>query len=186
MIIGMTGKIGAGKESLIKFLTGEGFDYLETSQLLKEELEKQGKEITRWNMQDLGDELRKKYGAGALMKIFLDKIDLNKNYIIDSLRNAGEAEFLKEKVKDFILIGVDAPQKIRFERIIKRGKASDPKTWEEFLQVDNRDFFDEKNPLGQQVEKVMKMADYVIVNDEDLENSMKKIKEIWRERFKRG
>ena len=75
MIIGLTGRIGAGKETLTQFLREKGFKYLETSKLLTEELEKRGLPITRKNQQDLGDELRQKAGAGALMKIFL-----NKNY----------------------------------------------------------------------------------------------------------
>ena len=113
--------------------------------------------------------------------MLLDKIDSKGNYIIDSLRNVGEAKFLRENVKNFILIAVDAPQKLRFERIIKRGKPSDPKSWEEFLKVDNRDFFDPENPLGQQVGKCIETADYVIVNDKDLESSMKEIERIWEE-----
>jgi dephospho-CoA kinase len=188
MIIGLTGRIGAGKETLTGFLRDRGFIYLKSSELLKEELAKRGVEISRWNMQNLGDELREKYGSGAIMKMFLDKIisnDKGKNYILDSLRNAKEADFLRENLKDFFLIGVDAPQKLRFERIVSRGKPSDPKTWEEFLEVDNRDFFDEKNPLGQQVGKVMGVADFIIINDNDLRGSMEEIENIWEEIKKR-
>jgi dephospho-CoA kinase len=183
MIIGLTGRIAAGKETLTQFLRDKGFVYLESSKILKDELTKRGKEITRANMQDLGDELREKHGAGAIMKLLLEIADKDKikNYVFDSLRNAGESDFLSENAKDFILIGVDASQKLRFERIISRGKPSDPKTWEEFLEVDNRDFFDEKNPLGQQVGKVMENADFIIMNDGSLEDSMRKIEEIWGE-----
>ncbi len=160
MIIGLTGRIAAGKETLTDFLRKKGFIYLETSKMLAEELEKRGLEITRANMQDLGDELREKYGVGALMKMLLEKIEPGKDYIFDRLRNPGEAEFLRNNAKDFIFIAVDAPQKIRFERILKRNKPSDPKTWEEFLKVDNRDFFDETNLMGQRVGKCMEIADF--------------------------
>ena len=179
MIIGLTGRIAAGKETLTEFLRKKGFVYLETSKMLAEELEKRGLEINRWNMQNLGDELRGKDGPGALMKMLLKKTEPGKNYIFDSLRNAGEAEFLRNNVKNFVLIAVDAPQKLRFERILKRNKPSDPKTWEEFLKIDNRDFFDETNPMGQQVGKCMEIADYKITNDGDLEKSKKEIEEVW-------
>jgi len=181
MLIGLTGRIAAGKETLTRFLRDKGFIYFETSILLREELENRGLEVSRKNMQDLGDELRKEHGAGILMKMLLKKIDVSGNYIIDSLRNAGETEYLKENVDDFVLIAVDAPQKLRYDRIIERGKDSDPKTWEEFLEVDNRDYYGDSNPLGQQVGKCMEVADYVIMNDSDLESSMKKIEEIWEE-----
>ena len=185
MIIGLTGRIAAGKETLTDFLRKKGFIYLETSKMLTEELGRRGLEINRWNMQNLGDELRENYGPGALMKMLLEKTEPEKNYIFDSLRNPGEAEFLRKNVKDFILIAVDAPQKIRFERILKRNKPSDPKTWKEFLKIDNRDFFDETNPMGQQVGKCMELADFKIVNDADLKKSKKEIKEAW-EKIKKG
>jgi dephospho-CoA kinase len=179
MIIGLTGRIAAGKETLTDFLRKKGFVYLETSKMLIEELEKRGLEINRWNMQNLGDELREKDGSGALMKLLLKKTEPGKNYMFDSLRNAGEAEYLRKNVKDFVLIAIDAPQKIRFERILKRNKPSDPKTWEEFLKIDNRDFFDKTNPMGQQVGKCMEAADFKIMNESDLEKSMKEIEEVW-------
>jgi dephospho-CoA kinase len=185
MIIGFTGRIAAGKESVKHFLVDKGFTYVETSQVLKEELSRRGMEITRTNMQDLGDELRAKDGHGALMKLVLEKINYvnnrDKHFILDSLRNAGEADFLREHADEFILIAVDAPQRLRFERILSRGKTHDPKTWEEFLVIDNRDYFDESNPFGQQVRDCMERADFLIVNDGALEDSVKKIQEIWGE-----
>jgi dephospho-CoA kinase len=185
MIIGITGRIAAGKETLTDSLRKKGFIYLETFTVLAEELEKRGLEITRANMQDLGDEIREKYGVFGVMKMLLEKTEPGKDYIFDSLRNPGEAEFLRENIKDFVLIGVDAPQKLRFERILKRGKPSDPKTWEEFLKIDNRDFFDETNPMGQRVGKCMEIADFKINNDVDLEKSMKEIEEVWEKIKKR-
>ena len=76
------------------------------------------------------------------------------------------------------VIGVDAPQKVRYERLIKRGKESDPKTWEEFLKVDNRDFFDKNNEMGQRVGQCLEIADFVIYN-EDLDKSMQEIEKVW-------
>mgnify|MGYP001609705850 CR=1 FL=1 len=179
MIIGFTGRIAAGKESVKHFLVEQGFVYVETSQVLKEELSRRRMEITRKNMQDLGDELRVKYGLGVLMKLLLEKTDNKKNYIFDSLRNAGEVDYLRKHVKDFILIAVDAPQEIRFQRILSRGKASDPRTWDEFLVIDNRDYFDESNPHGQQVRDCMARADFLIVNDADIAKSLKEVETIW-------
>lgn len=180
MIIGMTGRIAAGKETLTDFLRKKGFVYFKTSTILAEELEKRGLEVNRWNMQNLGDELRGKDGPGALMKMLLEKTEPGKNCIFDSLRNPEEAEFLKNNARDFILVAVDAPQKLRFERIIKRGKPSDPKTWEDFLKIDNRDFSDRENPMGQQVGKCMALADFSINNDSTLEEFQRQIAEFYK------
>jgi len=182
IIIGVAGTIGAGKETLTSFFRNKGFVYFETSAILKEILAKEGKEITRENMQNLGDELRRKEGVGALMKIMLEKAlkDTSKNYIFDSLRNDGEAEFLRKNCDKFFLVAVDAPREIRFKRILARNKQHDPKTWKEFLKVDERDLHDKENHLGQQTAKLLKMADFVIINDSSLDKAMKQVEEIWR------
>ena len=181
MIIGVAGRIGAGKEALTNFFREKGFEYFETSQIIIEELKKIGKEVNREGMQDWGDEQRKAHGPGALMKIMLERTKKSpeKDYIFDSLRNSKEVDFMRQNVKDFFLIGVDANPKIRFERILKRGKESDPKTWEGFLKMDERDNFDKDNEFGQQTGKCIGMADFIVVNDDDLESSMKQIKEIY-------
>jgi len=181
MIIGVCGSIAAGKETLTSFFREKGFVYFETSAILKEMLAERGLEITRGNMQNLGDELRKKDGPGALMKIMLDraKKDLNKNYMFDSLRNDGEATFLKQNCNDFVLIGVDASKELRFNRIISRGKPHDPKTWDEFLKVDNRDLNDKDNSQGQQTQKLLDIADFKIINDSSLQSAMKQVEEIF-------
>jgi hypothetical protein len=48
--------------------------------------------------------------------------------------------------------------------MLKRAKDSDPKTWELFLEIDDRDF-GESDPLGQQVGKCMDLSDYKIENN---------------------
>lgn len=186
MIIGVCGRVSAGKETLTKFLREKGFIYFETSQLINEELAFRGLKITRENQQNLADSLRKKEGVGVLMKMLLAKTQQGKNYIFDSLRNSGEAIFLREHAPNFLLIGVDAPAKIRFERILSRGKPSDPKTWVEFLKMDERDNFDVHDSMGQQTGKLLEMSDFVVVNDSSVEEGLKKVEEIWKkieERF---
>ena len=179
MIIGMTGSIAAGKETLTGFLRKRGFRYFITSDLLKDELNKRGAEITRENMQNLGDELRGKHGAEVLMKMLLKKIDVNENSILDSIRNPKEAEFLRDNLDNFILIAIDAPREIRFKRMLERGKPSDPKTWEDFLKTDERDKSDPENPLGQQVGKCIDIADHVLINDRSLEEMERKMKDLF-------
>jgi len=43
MIIGICGRIAAGKETLTKFLRDKGFVYLESSKVIADELRKEGK-----------------------------------------------------------------------------------------------------------------------------------------------
>mgnify|MGYP001566146484 FL=1 len=82
-------------------------------------------------------------------------------------------------MNDFLLISLDSPQKIRFERMLNRAKESDPKTWEGFLEIDERDFGDKTNELGQQVGKCMTLADFEILNEGTLEELNKKVEIIY-------
>ena len=181
MIIGVCGSVAAGKETLTSYFRERGFVYFETRQIITEELKKLGRELSRKNMQDWADEQREKYGVEAIMKIMLERAmqDPTKNYMFDSLRNDGEAVFLRKVCNDFILIGVDAPLEIRFKRAVARAKSSDPVIWEEFVKMNERDLNDTSNPLGQQTQKLLDMADFKIINDKDLESSMKRVEEIF-------
>lgn len=176
MIIGITGSIACGKEAVSRYFIDKGFTHFFISQELREELKRRGIEVTRKNLQDLGNKLRGKEGAGVLAKRMMQKIKEG-NYVIDGIRNPAEVEEFR-KNKNFILIAIDAPQKQRYERSIYRSRSSDAKTWEEFLEMDKRDFGEEVES-GQQVGKCMKMADFKIVNDSSLEEVYNKLDKFW-------
>jgi len=179
MIIGLTGRIAAGKGEIVKFLEGQGFTYTTISQIIRDEAAKLGIAITRKDLQDLGNEIRKKGGPSAWIKRLIENIEETEDYIVDGIRNPGEVEELRN-LKNFHLISIDAPQKTRFERVISRNKDSDPNHWEGFIEIDERDF-GEEDPLGQQVGKCIGLADFYVFNDNNLENLNNKILEIWEE-----
>ena len=52
--------------------------------------------------------------------------------------------------------------------------------WENFLEVDKRDDFDETNPMGQQTGKCIEGSDFVVMNDKDLDSAMRQVEEIWK------
>ena len=170
-VIGLTGVFGSGKETVKDMLTHKlNAYYVTLSSLIRDEtLKKRGIKVGRGELQDLGNELRKQYGNDVLVKVVWDFLPKNKEFIIvDGIRNPGEAEFFKKKVgKDFVLVAVDAPQEIRFERTAKRGTHKDPKSWEEFLKMEERDLGANEPTYGQQVKKCMEMADVTIINDGD-------------------
>lgn len=184
-VVGLTGTIGSGKD-VVREILEKKFNTVSVrlSDLLETNvLKKKGIKITRELQQNLGDELRKAYGTHVLAKIAIDFMKKNNEMkIIDGIRNLGEAEFLKKQFgDDFKLIAIDAPQQIRFERIQKRNRDSDPKTWEEFVASDERDQGINQPEYGQQVRKCMEMADVVIQNDGNLEELQKKVDDTIKE-----
>ena len=99
MIIGLTGRIAAGKGYVVAYLLEKGFNYTTVSQLIRDELHKRGIEFTRKNLQDIGDEVRMKEGANAWILRLIKNIKDRENYIVDGIRNPAEVTELK-KMKD--------------------------------------------------------------------------------------
>ena len=102
--------------------------------------------------------------------------------MIDGIRNPGEVDFLRQQFgDDFKLIAIDAQQQVRFERVVKRNRDIDPKTWEEFVAADERDQGKAQPEYGQQVRKCIEMADIVLQNDGSLEELKKKAEDAIKE-----
>ncbi len=176
MLIGLTGKNGSGKGEVAKFLQQAGFAYHSLSDIIREEIQKKGKEITREKLIEEGTRLRKKQGLGILAEKTLPKLRADHNDIIDSIRNPEEVAVLR-KQPGFILLNITAPAKIRFERVKKRNRENDPKTFEAFTQMEKREL-KSGDPAAQQLLETEKLADKEIVNSGGLEELHKKIKKI--------
>jgi len=178
--IGLTGSLAAGKGVVSEFLKDRGFVYISLSDELREIAKEKKLEVTRKNLQDLGNILREEQGAGVLALKVVEKIR-TQNYekaIIDGIRNPAEIVVLK-KLKNFCLIAVDAPQDLRFKRMLERNRESDPKTWEAFLDVDNRDKGFGESATGQAVAKCMEQADHILFNFGGLDEIQEKVKKAY-------
>ena len=176
MIIGLTSFIGAGKTTVCDCLVEKGFVFYSLSDIIREEIKKRGREITRERLQEVGNELRKKHGNAVLAKRILENLEQGKNYVIDSIRNPAEIEELRKR-KDFTLVFVDAPIDLRFKRIKARKRESDPTTLEDFKKSEQREL-KSKDSANQQLLKCREMTDFVIHNDSTLETLYKKIDEL--------
>lgn len=180
MIIGLTGRIASGKGVVSDYLKSKGFEYFSLSNEVREEAKARSMEITRQNLQNLGNEMRANYGRGVLALKVIKRMNETgiKEAIIDGIRNPEEVTALKNEFNGgFYLISVDAPQKMRFERVNSRSRESDPKNWDDFLAVDRRDF-GESIDSGQQVGKCMSMAYLSLINDSTIEDFNKKIEKL--------
>ena len=92
-----------------------------------------------------------------------------------SIRNPGEVSTLRRR-DDFILVAVDAPVQLRYERAKARSRSDDAKTLEEFIRDEQAELAGNENE--QQLERVFRMCDWVIVNDGTLEELYAKVEEL--------
>jgi len=175
MIIGLTGFPGSGKDTVAYYFVRKNFFRYSLSDTLREELTKKRKEVTRQNLINLGNRLRKKYGNGVLAEKILKKLIPGKNYVITSIYNPGEIEVFRKR-GDFISIFVDAPDEIRQKRTEERNREKDPKTKKGMKLLDNK--HSDKKDFGLQSNKCKEMADIILKNDSTIDDLKKKIDKI--------
>jgi dCMP deaminase len=175
MLIGLTGRNAAGKGEVARYLQRKSFYYYSLSDAIRDEIRSRGEQPTRERLIIIGNELRQKHGAAVLAERILSKIEDDKHYIIDSLRNPAEVEAFRE-AKHFKLIRVEAPAEVRFQRIVNRQRESDPKTYEEFVALENREA--EGDDTSQNLVKVELMADHPLINDGPIERLYVQIGEL--------
>ena len=180
MIIGLTGPIAAGKGVVAEFLKKKDFIYFSLSEELRNIARSQNIELTRENLQNLGNKTRHEKGAGYLAELVAGKICSNgyANAVIDGIRNPAEVKALK-RLKDFMLVSIDASKETRFKRLQKRNMEKEAISWENFLKVNARDL-GEDDLKGQQVKKCMDLADIIFVNEHSLEETQKKLEELYK------
>jgi dCMP deaminase len=175
MLIGLTGRNASGKGEVARYLQNKSFYYFSLSDAIRDEIRSRGLSPTRDLLIQVGNELRQRYGAEVLAERILGKIEDDKHYIIDSIRNPAEVNAFRA-AKHFKLIRVVAPQELRFHRIVKRGRESDPQSLDAFIELENREA--EGDDTSQNLVKVELMADHTLVNDGTLENLYPRIDEL--------
>lgn len=167
MILGLIGRNGAGKGEVANFLQTLGFEYYSLSDLIREELTRRDLEITRENLIEVGNELRRKHGPAVLAERILERLELDKNYVIDSIRNPLEAQALKKR-SNFRLVKVVADEAIRFDRVKARKRESDPETLDEFRRLEAAEMTGD-DPSRQQLLQTEELADAEVLNNGTLE-----------------
>lgn len=177
IIVGITGKSGSGKGTVVEYLVKKGFKYYSVGDFLKQKLKSKKLEPTRKNLQDIGNELRKKYGPDYVVKnLYAKAAKENKNAVIESIRNPKEAEFIKKQLNS-LLLAVEADIRIRYQRIKNRNETKDKVTFKQFMVGEEREL-QIKDKNAQSLETCMQMANYKLDNNKSLKSLYQQIDEV--------
>jgi dCMP deaminase len=165
----LAGLMRSGKDFVAKYIVDNyNYKHLNMSDVIKDELIKEGKEPSKLNRSILGDEWRKLYGNDIVMKRTLEKAQDYDKVIITGVRSPEELEYLKQHTERFKLILVHASREVRFAR----RSTTDPQSFEAFFERDERDI--KFKGTGQVIQK----ADYVVDNEGAIEAIYKQIEKI--------
>lgn len=167
-VIGICGKIGAGKDTLAEYLVRKhGFVKINMSDLIEKEMRSQGiEEINRFDLQEFSNEVKKKYGDDIWARACIEYAKRNnfKKIVVTGIRDEAELKFFKT-LENFKLICVKADREIRFKRIKKRGEAKDVLTFSDFIKQEINE-----SKLYDLYDKFEKVADFIINNNSILIN----------------
>ncbi len=164
LVIGITGRNCAGKDTVARTLGERGFETHSLSDVLRVELRRRGQEITRPALIALGKELREAEGPAVLARRVQAMMETEQVALV-SVRSPAEVTCLRA-LDAFVLVGVDAPVAIRFEREVRRGRESAPASLEAFCALEASE--NTSNPNAQQLDATMGLADHVLHNDGSL------------------
>lgn len=174
MIIGFTGKNGAGKTEAVNFLKTCGYISYSLSDAIRIEIQNRNEKETRENLIATGQRLRAEQGPSVLADILFEEMDIDKNYAIDSIRNPAEVRSLKRR-KDFYLFEIVAEKKLRFERCVARNRDGDVLDFAKFVELEEKELQSD-DPASQQLVSTAKLADVVVKNNANLEEFHQNLK----------
>lgn len=157
---------------MAKFLSAHGFAVHSLSDAVRDEATRLGLDHTRDSLIATGIRLRSEGGAGALARNILSR--LNGPSVVDSIRNPGEVAVLRTLPR-FVLLGVDAPQALRFERSRLRGRLGDGTSLDEFAAKEARE--NSTTEAGQQLLATLALADLVVNNNGSIEDLRRNVRE---------
>lgn len=182
LVVGLVGPIGVGKTTIASNFSQKDFLELKFSDPIKEETTRRKLKHTRATYQDIGDSWRKKYGNNHIAKLLIQEIEKskNKNFIVEGFRNPGEVKSF-QRLPNFVLIGLNADPKVRFERLKARGQEHDPETFEDFQKQEARDQGVGQPGHGQQVLSSLELADFVIDTDKVKSEVIARIEKVLKE-----
>lgn len=198
LIIGLCGAVGSGvkalKGTLISGLELHGYKvfHVRLSDLIGEKLMINVASLEGYirykELQDGGDELRKKHGCTILADLAIERIGILRGqhfgkgessgktvkteekvaYIIDQIKHQDEAQLFRTVYRNnFYLLGLIRTEKER--RLNLEDEKITPNDIDDLIRRDRKD----SNPNGQQVEKALYGADFFIRNTHNQSQFMK-------------
>jgi dephospho-CoA kinase len=174
-IVAFTGMPFSGKTEAVKVAEDMKFPVVRMGDFVWDEVKKRGLKMNDKNVGNIANQMRNKFGKDVWALKTIDKIksmDKTRYIVIDGVRNIEEIDtFKRELGKNFIVIAVEVPEIIRWERALKRHRIDDS------IDIDlikNRDL----RELGWGLHNVILSADIVISNEKSISNFRKRIKKV--------
>lgn len=157
IVVGISGRICAGKTTAAKFLEAKGFAYSRFSLAVDDEIKRRGEKPNRESRQRVGLEINETRGQRWLCERVLDRVGGQPVIVIDGLRFLEDRAFFVERFGSrFLHIHVTAPTALRKKRY-RRDRARS------FEEADNQ-------PVEREIDRLGAVAAIAVDNSAAIDN----------------
>ncbi|MFZ2070843.1 MAG: AAA family ATPase [Halobacteriota archaeon] len=173
-VLAFVGAPAAGKSEAASIAAEMGIPVVVMGEEIRAELRRRGLPLNDETAGRVATELREKEGRDAVAKRCIPRIkEIEKGIVVvDGIRGIAEVETLKEEFGDeFLLVNIEAPLTIRYERILSRGRVDNSLSLDEFKKREARE-----NGWG--LGEAMQKASIVIKNEGSLAEFKAAIKKL--------
>jgi dephospho-CoA kinase len=163
---------GAGKTVVAEVARGLGLKVYSMGDVVREEVLREKGTLSWEEVKKVMFEIREREGPRAVAKRVL-KAMMREDWnvaVVEGVRSLEEIEEFKT-VGEVTVLAIHSSPMDRYERLRKRGREGDPKSFEEMMERDLKEL-----SLG--LGNVIALADRMIVNDSTLESFKEKAKEV--------
>jgi len=179
LVIGVTGFRGSGKSLAADAACALKIPVLEMSAPVVSLMRKRGLKVTNRNLRLFADRIRNEKGKAVSARLAIAEIRKmrfkvgKKPIVVNGVRSVEEIREFRKHF-DFQLIALRAPVRMRFKRILKRGRKDDPKKYSDFI-------WSERMERKWGLARAFTSANYVVRNTGTRAETLLKLKRFLRQ-----
>ena len=142
IVVCITGYPCSGKTTLAGILGGDGFAVVELGDLVRERMKVDPAALKfAGDIRGFSGMIREVYGRDVVAAWAVERIKKlgSAKIVVTGLRTEEELNRIKAEFPNALLISVNAPDDVRFQRMLSRGRRGDPKSYEDFMKRDEKE-----------------------------------------------
>ena len=163
----VTGMPGSGKEEFLKSAVATDIPYIRMGDVVREYYSASD---PQFNIGEYAGNERKMHGFDIWAKRCMEKMQ-GSVFLVDGCRSMKEVDAFKGLTDDVTIVAIHSSPRVRYERLVARGRSDAPSDMDEFAERDTRE-------IGWGLSEVIVLSDLMIVNDGSLNEFRKASKKL--------